>query len=402
MTALVIFCACAEVQRIPGEVRYGAPVVERSEFSQQPIAEQRVTVALRSTAVTAPAPQTTAAAKAPAPVTTAASAIKTAAPITTAASAAGVRILEARLAEAPLCTEAAVERMDGTRIVEGKLDRQDQVIMWSGYGGAGLAALLTAIGMIRGKGAARGMGIFAVYGIPLAGVGAYETYRMWPREEPIEPKLAKVNRRGVPCPAGKDALPVELVGADSTAAMTLNQDWKALAIVPRQTDFKGETRVPTVFRAGKLTAFLSNAKPYVEAVSALPRVPMPASVAVPVNAPAPVSAPAAVLVHAPAPVTAAVALVRGCAAVAVQTDSSGWLPKEFFEQPQTAFKLEDGVSLNKVADDKLGGRAFAWQIFELNPGLAKLLDGPRPLEIKLPAQARPAAFWKAKLPPMCE
>lgn len=403
--------SCAEVQRIPGEVRYGPPLTERSEFTQLPLPEQKISVALRTVAVTAPAarpvtipvlPASTAATSAAMPVTfaavaTAATRAAFVAPVTSPPGA--LRILEARLAEAPLCSEAAVERMEGTRRMTGKLGREDEIIMWSGYGGAALTALLVTIGMARGQEAGTGLAIFAGYGIPLAGVGAYETYRMWPKDEPVEPKRARVSRRGVKCPPGKDAIEVELVGGETKSETALSPAWKPLAIGAAHVEFSGETVIPALLRDGKLTAFLSSIPQAPVAVSA-PAAP-PSRPAAP--APLAVSAPVAAPVAPPAPVTAAASKpVRGCAAVAVFTEESGWLPKEFFSQPLVALRVEDGMSITKIAEDKLGGRAFVWQLHELNPGLVKMLDGPRPFTIQVPAMAQPAAYWKSKLPPLCE
>jgi hypothetical protein len=154
---------------------------------------------------------------------------------------------EVRLTAVPSCLQETVALRPGTRTIRHELAREDRILMWGSYAGAGLTAGLVGIGMARGRDPGRGLAILGLWGIPLAAAGGYQSWRSRPVTEAVAPEEAVTDTAIVPCPPEQQNLLVyaaqevtaaihgpfhEPEGTLSEKNMPVNRLWQPLTFQP--------------------------------------------------------------------------------------------------------------------------------------------------------------------------
>lgn len=101
-------------------------------------------------------------------------------------------------------------------------------------------------------------------------------------------------------------------------------------------------------------------------------------------------------------VKAPVAEATDCQAAAVQSESAGWLPREFYEQPSLRYTVRAGDWLTKISQRYLGTIDNFWQIYELNKDQIRNVDRIQIGQVfELPRDPRDVDQWKSQLPEGC-
>lgn len=130
---------------------------------------------------------------------------------------------EARLSEGLLCSSG----LPPYQKVSYELSTSDNVWRWTGFIGAGVVAGLVGTGMALGREPARGVVILGAYGIPLAGLGVYETMR---EKDVTEPTGAKAAQTPI-CPPGFNQMEVRVRSPKAgEAPVKLTTSWKAVSL----------------------------------------------------------------------------------------------------------------------------------------------------------------------------
>lgn len=354
----VVWSACSPVLRIPDEPVYNGAVTQSTSSVSMPVSAQTAKVVLRMT------PEGD---------------------------------YEARLTQRLLCQETRFESQGGYRTVRHELSSEDNILMWTGLGGAGLTAVLVTIGLAREKDPGRGAMIFGLYGVPLAALGGYEWWRSRPVTEPVKKDTVRKQVDPSLCPRELDSLKVDIYGNTVTALASpvLTPMWRPVTIAMDKTSaIDSRTVIPIVLKDGAAGVYLplnmatNEVTGVVSIVSARSESPAPVSATVP--APVAVTAPVA----AAAPSVDAV-----CKPLGLKAPTVGWLPTAFYKQATTKKKIAKGKPLSSLIDG-----ALVWQVYELNRDFPKQPEDVytgKPRSLKVPKSPKLSEIWKEQLPLDC-